>query len=267
MSVKRTGQFSFVEALVPHGLGAHAQLDRLSALVSRDRFEALLAGLRDQGPGRPGHPPLLMFKALLLQSLHGLSDAQLGAVLIDRLSFRRFVGLGLAEAVPDHGTLCRPRNGLREAGLLERLFGELDRQLEGAGLVLVRGTMVDATLIETGAARPGSPERPGSPKRPSPERPSADPGAGGTRRGRAFTFGTKAHVGVDEGSGLIRAVVTTPDNVNDTGPADGPIRGDEGAVYGDGATPTPASGRSRSGASRPARCGGPTSTTRCSRLG
>ena len=55
--------------------------------------------------------------------------------------------------------------------------------------MLKRGAMLDATLIETGAARPAL-QRPGEE-----ERPSADPEAGGTRRGRAFTFGTKAHVG------------------------------------------------------------------------
>jgi IS5 family transposase len=50
-----------------------------------------------------------------------------------------------------------------------------------------------------------------------------------------FTYGYKAHVGVDEGSGIIRSVITTPANINDTTPADGLIRGDEGAVWGDAA--------------------------------
>ena len=42
-----------------------------------------------------------------------------------------------------------------------------------------------------------------------------------------FTYGYKAHVGVDEGSGLIRRVITTPANVNDTVIADRLIIGDE----------------------------------------
>ncbi len=94
-----------------------------------------------------------MFKALLLQSLYGLSDKELEEALLDRLSFKRFVGLALDAQVPDHSTLCRYRNLLIEAGLLERLFGELDRQLDAAGLILRRGTMLDATVIETTAAR------------------------------------------------------------------------------------------------------------------
>jgi IS5 family transposase len=224
MGEKQTGQFSFVEALMPAGLGGNARLERLNGLVKWYRFEKLLGRLREAEGGRPPYPALLMFKALLLQSLYGLSDAELEDALSDRLSFRKFVGLALTEATPDHSTLCRFRNRLVAAGLLDRLFGELDRQLELAGVILRRGTMLDATLIETGAARPGSDERP-----------SADPEAGGVKRGRDFLFGYKAHIGVDEGSGLIRSVRTTAANVNDTVIADVLIRGDEKAVWGDAA--------------------------------
>jgi IS5 family transposase len=167
-----------------------------------------------------------MFKALLLQSLYGLSDAELEEALGDRLSFRRFVGLSLEDEVPDHTTICRFRNRLIEAGLLDKLFAELDRQLEAAGVILRRGTMLDATLIETGAARP-----------PKEGDEAIDPDAGFARRSGkpGSTYGYKAHVGVDEGSGLIRAVITTAANVNDTVPADALIRGDERTVWADAA--------------------------------
>ena len=191
-------------------------------------LERLLAPLRDGGPGRPAWPPLVLFKALLLQSLYGLSDRELEEALCDRLSFRRFVGLGLEETIPDFTVLNRFRNLLIEADLLEKLFGELDRQLEEAGVILKRGTMLDATLIEAVAAPPSG------------ERPSHDPDArfGGAKGKGGFTFGYKAHVGVDQGSGLIRSVITTPANVNDTVPADALIRGDERAVWADAAYDT-----------------------------
>lgn len=161
MAVKQTGQFSFVDALLPQA-GGSGRLDRLSGLVKWYRFEKLLRGLRaEASAGRPAYPPLVMFKALLLQSLYGLSDAELEEALYDRLSFRRFAGLSLEAAVPDHTTLCRFRNLLTEAGVLEKLFGELDRQLDAAGLILRRGTMLDATIIETGAARPPRERLPG----------------------------------------------------------------------------------------------------------
>ena len=166
---------------------------------------------------------LTLVKAVLLQSLYGLSDRELEAALADRLSFRRFVGLALDQAVPDHTVINRFRNRLIAAGLLEGLFAELDGQLEKAGVLLKRGTMLDATLIDTAAARPRK-------------------GASGVDTDAAFAprsgqpgyaYGYKAHVGVDEGSGLIRAVATTPANVNDMVVADALIRVDEKAVWAD----------------------------------
>ena len=225
MALKSTGQYSFVEALAPQLAGGSGRLDRLHVLVKWYRFEKLLALLREGGSGRPAYPSLLMFKVLLLQSLYGLSDAETEEALVDRLSFRRFVGLAITDAVPDHSTICRFRNLLVAQGALEKLFTELDKQLDKAGLILRRGTMLDATVIETTAARPGNG---GS---------SSDPDARFTRRqGRSgSSFGYKAHVGVDEGSGIIRAVLTTPANVNDTVPADALILGDEQAVLADAA--------------------------------
>lgn len=225
MAVKRTGQVGFVEALLSTK-GGGGSLDRLEGLVKWYRFEKLIGHLRDEaGPGRPGWPALVLFKALLLQSLYGLSDRELEEALDDRLSFRRFAGLSLEAAVPDHTVLNRFRNRLAAEGLLEKLFAELDRQLEKAGVVLKRGTMLDATLIEAVSAAPGD------------RRASRDPDAAFARRqGKAgSTYGYKAHVGVDEGSGIIRSVITTPANVNDTTPADRLIRGDEAVVWADAA--------------------------------
>lgn len=225
MAVKRTGQPSFVDALLSTK-GGGGSLDRLGGLVKWCRFEKVIGHLRDEAsPGRPGYPVLVLFKALLVQSLYGLSDRELEEALDDRLSFRRFVGLSLEEPVPDHTVLNRFRNRLSEEGLLEKLFAELDRQLENAGVVLKRGTMLDATLIEAASARPGD------------RRAAKDPDAAFTRRqGKGGShYGYKAHVGVDQGSGIIRSVITTPANVNDTTPADGLVRGDERSVWGDGA--------------------------------
>lgn len=229
MAVKQTGQPSFIEAWLPKGAGANAALDRLSGLVKWYRFEKLMAHLRDEGsPGRPGYPVLVLFRALLLQSLYGLSERELEEALGDRLSFKRFVGLSLEDATPDHTVLNRFRNQLIEQGLLEKLFGELDRQLENAGVILKRGTMLDATLIQAVSAPPTE------------EQPSNDPDARfAKRQGKSgSTFGYKAHVGVDEGSGLIRSVLTTPANINDTTPADDLIRGDEAVVWADAAYDT-----------------------------
>jgi IS5 family transposase len=229
MSVKSTGQLGFGEIGLSRR-GVVPALERVASLIDWSGFERALAGLREDGPGRPGYRPLLLFKALLLQAWYGLSDAELEFRLGDSLAFGRFVGLSLEDAVPDHTTLCRFRNRLVSGRLLERLFGELDRQLEGAGLVLKQGALLDATLIEAATTRP--------PK--GREAAARDPDAAfAKRQGKpGSTYGYKAHVGVDQGSGLVRTVITTPANVNDTTPADDLIRGDEAAVYADKAYDT-----------------------------
>lgn len=225
MSVKRTGQLGFGEAGLARRAGVPA-LDRVSSLVDWSGFERALAGLRGDGPGQPGYRPLVMFKALLLQAWYGLSDAELEFRLGDSLAFGRFVGLTLEDAIPDHTTLCRFRNRLVREQLLKRLFGELDGQLERAGVVLKQGTMLDATLLETQAAG----------RRRDGETPVDADAAYARRSGKpGSTYGYKAHVGVDQGSGLVRTVATTPANVNDTVPADALIRGDERAVLADAA--------------------------------
>lgn len=217
MAIKRTGQLGFADAVIE---GPASALDRIGDLVQWDRFDRLLGGLRQAGPGRPAWPPLVLFKALVVGALYGLSEREIEAALADRLSFRRFAGLSYAEAVPDHSVLNRFRTMLVELRLLEALFAELDGQLEAAGVMVKHGTMMDATVIPS-ASRPG--------------RVSSDPEAGFAKRtGKpGSVFGYKAHVGVDEGSGLIRSVLGTPANIGDTSPADALIRGDEQRVWGD----------------------------------
>ena len=150
----KQGQDSFLEAFASTKLGRNDVLAQIEGSVRWYRFEKLLRRLRPDGAGRPPYDPLLMFKALLLQQWYALSDAELEEALNDRVSFRRFLGLGLEDDAPDHTTLCRFRNRLVEAGLTERLFAEFDKQMEERGLILKKGTMLDATLVAAATARP-----------------------------------------------------------------------------------------------------------------
>jgi len=218
-------QLSLVEALVSSKIGRNETLDRLTKDVKWYRFEKLLARLKPEGAGRPPYDPLLMLKALLLQQWYCLSDAELEEALNDRVSFRRFLGLSLEDAAPDHTTLCRFRNRLVGEGLTEKLFSEFEKQLDQRGLLLKRGTMIDASLVQ-------SPHRPAS---VDGERAAVDPDAALTaRHGKRGThYGYKMHVGVDQASRLIRSLKLTPANVNETVPADELVSGDEQAVYAD----------------------------------
>ena len=220
---RETGQLSLAEALVGGGKGG-ARLERIAALLDWSELDRVMGGLRASRTGRPGYPPLVMLKALLLAQWYGLSDPELEDALADRLSFRRFVGLPLDAAVPDETTLCRFRSELARRGLCERLMAAVDAQLADRGLVLKRGTLIDATLVEADAdVRKGADGRPVTVEREA---------GFAKRRGKAF-FGFKAHLAVDAGSRLVRRARLTPANVNETLVADGLILGDEAAVYAD----------------------------------
>jgi transposase, IS5 family len=212
-------QLGFGDGWISPKLGQNAMLERLSAEVKWYRFEKVLNRLKPEGAGRPPFEPLLMLKALLLQQWWELSDADLEEAINDRVSFRKFLGLSLEDASPDHTTLCRFRNRLIEEGLSEKLFSEFARQLETRGLILKRGTMVDASLVET-PFRPPSEDG---------EREAVDEDAALTaRKGKQGThYGYKMHAGVDQQSRLIRRIKLTPANVNDTVIGDDLVCGDE----------------------------------------
>ena len=219
---RETRQPGLADALVS-GKGG-ARLERIAGAFDRSALDALLEDLRSAPTGRPGWPPLVMLKALLLAQWHGLSDPELEDALADRLSFRRFVGLPLGEGVPDETVLCRFRGELAARGLTERLLAAVDAQLVARGLVLKRGTLIDARLVEADADVRKGPD--GAPV-------TVERAAGfARRRGKAF-FGFKAHLAVDEGSGLVRRAILTPANVNESVVADALPLGDEAAVYAD----------------------------------
>ena len=224
-------QASFVDALLPEGFGRNARLERIASLLDWRRIEALVAGLRPGEAGRPPYRPLMMVRALLLQQWYGLSDPGLEEALSDRVSFRRFCGLGLEEPTPDETTLCRFRNALKDAGLGEALFAEVSRQLDAAGFMVKAGTLIDASLVASAVRPPPD----GSTPKGTESRSAHDPDANWTRRGknRRLFFGYKLHVGIDQGSGLIRSRKFTPAKVYESEVADDLVLGDEKAVYAD----------------------------------
>lgn len=227
----RRAQLGFLGAFAPANFGRNERLDRMDEVAKWYRFEKLLKKLTPEGPGRPPYEPLVMFKALLLANLYDLSDAELEQQLNDRISFRRFVGLPLDAVMPDHTTLCRFRNRLRQSGLLEKLFAEFNRQLENNGLILKRGTLIDATLIEAASARPRHDDSDDDDE----EGRGGDPDARFVKRAGkpGSVYGYKAHIATDQDSQLIRKAEMTAANVNDTVVADRLICFDEKAVYAD----------------------------------
>jgi IS5 family transposase len=92
---------------------------------------------------------------LLLQQWYGLPDEGLEAGVDDRLSFRRFAGIPLAESVPDHSSIRRFREQMARRGLAHKLLAEVNRQLDAKRLILRRGTLIDATILEAAVRPPG----------------------------------------------------------------------------------------------------------------
>ena len=219
-------------------------LDRLDAALDWPALERIVAGVYASREGGLAYPLLTYVKLLLLQQWYGLSDEGLEAAVDDRLSFRRFAGIPLSESVPDHSSVWRFREELAERGLAEKLLAEVNRQLDAKGLVLRRGTLIDATSLEAAVRPPGG---------DAGEVSGRDPQAGWTKKNGRSRFGYKAHVAVDEGSGLVREAVMTPADVHDSVPADGLVQGDEGAVYADKAYDSEARpGRAAAGRGQPA---------------
>lgn len=148
MSWKNIAQTSLSDALVKHH-AALEELDGIDRLVDWKAIEKLMVGIHAKKQGEQAWPPLLMFKALLLQSWYGLSDPGLEKQLARDLMFRRFINLGLSEGVPDHSTIWRFRNTLTKQGLLDTLLLEVNQQLSAKGLYIKAGevSIVDATVI------------------------------------------------------------------------------------------------------------------------
>jgi IS5 family transposase len=99
--------------------------------------------------GKPSYSGLLLFKMLLLQYWYGLSDYEVEERVNDSISFSYFCGLSIDEAAPDHSTISRFRSALTEKGTFDKLFSEINRQLESHQIIVKKGVIVDASIVDT----------------------------------------------------------------------------------------------------------------------
>lgn len=174
------------------GLGgpkAAAFFARCDALIPFPRLAASVANIfvedRPEG-GAPHWPVAQMLKIMFVQKCYGLSDPQTEEALLDRISFRRFVGLSFDDDTPDHSTLWFFRERLEKAGHGSTLFEKTLEMLREQGVLLETGTLIDATLIEA----------PLGGKREDGSR-TAQPCATHTAKGNRAYFGYRAHIAAD----------------------------------------------------------------------
>ena len=105
-----------------------------------------------------------MFKTIILCALYNLSDDQVEHQIRDRLSFMRFLGLGLEGRVPDAKTVWLYREQLTQAGVIEALFETFDGYLKDQGYLAMGGQGFSRRSISPFEASPRSRHRASTPR-------------------------------------------------------------------------------------------------------
>ncbi len=231
MAWKNLTQRSLADAmLIDHD--ALKELDDVHELIDWSRLERQLSGIHAKAQGEKAWPPLMMFKALLLQSWYKLSDPALEKQLARDLLFRRFTGLDISESVPDHSTFWRFRQKLETLFLMDVLLNEINAQLSEQGLYIKSGevSIVDASVIEAKQCRPNK-DKQGDSTQDREADWNVKTGSDGKRKS---TYGYKAHINVDE-DGFIKSTAYTAGNVHDSNCFTDLLSGDESSAYADSA--------------------------------
>ena len=157
--------------------------------------------------GRPNCDVILMFKILILQQWHGLSDLEVERQMADRISFMAF--LGFPDPFPDSRTIWLFKERMAKTKKDAAVWAELQRQLDSMGLQVKRGTIQDATFIEAD---------PGQFKKPRGNEAKTRRSRDGTiaKKGNEFHFGYKLHQKTDIDYCLIREIETTTASLHDS---------------------------------------------------
>lgn len=172
------------------------------------------------GKGRQPYPLSTLLRIHCLQLFYNLSDPGMEDALYEIESMRRFAGLSITGAIPDETTILHFRHLLERHDLGQALFDRINSHLAKQGLMLREGTIVDASILSA----------PTSTKNRSGQR---DPEMHQTKKGNAWHFGMKLHIGVDDELGLVHSMTTTAANAHDITQADQLLHGEEETVWGD----------------------------------
>jgi len=197
-------------------------LIEMEAVVPWARLLAVIEPVYPKaGNGRRPYELPVMLRIHFMQQWFNYSDAALEEALHDIPLLRRFAGLDAGtDTLPDETTILNFRHLLQTHRLSARLFAEVNALLAEKGLLLREGTTVDATLI---AAPPSTKNHDGK----------RDPEMTQTKKGNQWYFGMKAHIGVDDASGLVHTAVGTTASTLDMSQFDELLHGDEARISAD----------------------------------
>lgn len=179
---------------------------------------------RKSNAGRPPFDYVMMFKVLVLQTMYGLSDEQTQFQILDRFTFRRFLGLGPEDRVPDQKTIWLFREKLVQAGTVKKLFDIFQKQLNDAGYCARKGQMIDASFIEVPRQRNTKDENDQIKNGVTPEEWEQNPAklrqkdtdARWTKKNDQNYYGYKNHINADVKNKLIRGYAVTTAEVHDS---------------------------------------------------
>ena len=175
------------------------------------------AETRNSAAGRKPWDDVLMFKVLVLQALYNLGDDATEYLIRDRLSFMRFLGLGLEDGVPDAKTIWLYREALARPGAVEQVFGDFGAHLKRSGYLAMGGQIVDATLVPVPRNRNSREENeaivagevPAAWNRKPAKLRQKDRDARWTKKNEVSHYGYKNHISVDRRHKLVRRYAVT----------------------------------------------------------
>ena len=205
-------------------IGEDKAVGRLGGVSSSIR-----AGIRERQEATPCAVArrgmlLVMFRALLLGVMHGLSDHQLQFMLLDRTSFKEFAGLKSIDQVPDQKTLWKYRDQLSKSGCMDELFGMFKDQLWARGYELTSGQIVDSSIVSVAVQRNSREENTKIKGGEVPEDWEAKPNklrqkdvaARWTRKGVKNYYGYKNHISADRQTKFIAHWCVTAASTHDS---------------------------------------------------
>lgn len=204
-------------------------LERIDTVIDFEYFRNTLESklLNTRKKNNAGAKPfdvVMMFKIMILQRYYGLGDSQVEYQIIERLSFKKFLGLGSGDKVPDEKTVWLFRENLTNSGVIELLFSEFIKFLEDKNLIFNEGKLVDAsftiaprqrntreenTKIKNGEGNDLWKDQPNKKKH-------KDIDAWWTKKNGEKYYGYKNHAKVDSKSKFINTYAVTNASVHDS---------------------------------------------------
>jgi len=185
--------------------GSEKTLDKLEKIYTLIR-PFVIDSLKDFRPkthlGRPSNDPEALFKIFFIQKLQGESDRVVLENVIDRISYRRFLGISKDEEIPDRKQLVTFRKNYFRERSPEKLFNELFKILRREDIIVKAGSMIDSQIIESPGKKSSSKDR-------------RDKYAKWVKKHKKSFFGYKMHINVDRDTKLIKRMKVTSAKVHD----------------------------------------------------